>query len=438
MLKNTAETIDWFEKINNKSNKSFIQLDIVDYYPSVTEKLFDEAIRFAESFIPISNDDKHILKHARKSVLYYNNEVWEKQTGLFDVTMGAYDGAQITDLVGLLMLHKLQENIPQINFALYRDDGIGVYSKVSPSQMERIKKQIYKIFKDQGLKITIETNLPKVNFLDITMDLQSETFQPFRKPNDNPLYINTKSNHPRHIIKNLPKAINRRLSQISSNDNLFNNHKKEYQDALQNSGHKTKLKFEKENEQNKRRNNRNRNVIYYNPPFNISHKTNLGKTFLKLIDKHFPKNHILYKVINRKNVKISYSCCPNIQNIINSHNRKILNDRPQELPQKNKTCNCRQKQDCPLNNKCCTSCVIYKATINNEKTNYIGMTQGKFKDRFTQHKHTFKNKSKSNATTLSAYTWDKQINTNTDIKWNIIKKCSVYQPRNYNCDLCLT
>ena len=62
----------------------------------------------------------------------------------------------------------------------------------------------------------------------------------------------------------------------------------------------------------------------------------------------------------------------------------------------------------------------------------------KFKDRFTQHKQTFKNKSKSNATTLSAYTWDKQINTNTDIKWNIIKKCSVYHPGNYNCDLCLT
>ena len=54
------------------------------------------------------------------------------------------------------------------------------------------------------------------------------------------------------------------------------------------------------------------------------------------------------------------------------------------------------------------------------------MTQGKFKDRFTQHKHTFRNKSKSNATTLSAYTWDKQIDTNTGIKWNIIKKCPIY------------
>ena len=61
-----------------------------------------------------------------------------------------------------------------------------------------------------------------------------------------------------------------------------------------------------------------------------------------------------------------------------------------------------------------------------KKTNYVGMTQ---------QKHTIKNKYKSNATTLSAYAWDKQINTNTDIKQNIIKKCFIYQPSNYNCDL---
>ena len=36
-----------------------------------------------------------------------------------------------------------------------------------------------------------------------------------------------------------------------------------------------------------------------------------------------------------------------------------------------------------MENKCCTSCIIYKASINSEKNNYIGMTHGKFKDRFT-------------------------------------------------------
>ena len=42
---------------------------------------------------------KIFFLNARKSVLYHKNDVWEKQTGLFDITMGAFDGAQITDLV---------------------------------------------------------------------------------------------------------------------------------------------------------------------------------------------------------------------------------------------------------------------------------------------------------------------------------------------------
>ena len=39
LLKNTEETIAWFKSIENKNRKSFIQLDIVNYYPSVTEKI---------------------------------------------------------------------------------------------------------------------------------------------------------------------------------------------------------------------------------------------------------------------------------------------------------------------------------------------------------------------------------------------------------------
>ena len=48
------------------------------------------------------------------------------------------------------------------------------------------------------------------------------------------------------------------------------------------------------------------------------------KFFLSLIDKHFPPHHKLHKLFNRNNVKISYSCLPNIKSIINAHNRKVL------------------------------------------------------------------------------------------------------------------
>ena len=63
-----------------------------------------------------------------------------------------------------------------------------------------------------------------------------------------------------------------------------------------------------------------------------------------------------------------------------------------------------------------------------KKTNYIGMTQRKFKDRLTQHKHSFKNQSKRNATTLSTYTWDNQINTHLYNKMKL--SVCLYVPKN--------
>ena len=45
-------------------------------------------------------------------------------------------------------------------------------------------------------------------------------------------------------------------------------------------------------------------------------ETNIGKTFLKLIDKHFPKTNKFHKIFNKNNVKVSYSCLPNIAEMI--------------------------------------------------------------------------------------------------------------------------
>ena len=47
-----------------------------------------------------------------------------------------------------------------------------------------------------------------VNYLDITMCLESGTFKPYRKPNDTPLYVSAKSNHPPQVLKSLPVGIN--------------------------------------------------------------------------------------------------------------------------------------------------------------------------------------------------------------------------------------
>ena len=62
--------------------------------------------------------------------------------------------------------------------------------------------------------ITVEINLPRMDMLDVTFDLPSGKYWPYRKPNNEPLYIHSKSNHPPSILKHLPKNINDRLSSI--------------------------------------------------------------------------------------------------------------------------------------------------------------------------------------------------------------------------------
>ena len=85
---------------------------------------------------------------------------------------------------------------------------------------------------------------------------------------------------------------------------------------------------------------RKRKVTYFNPPYSANVKTNIGKEFLKLIQKHFNPDHNYHSLFNRSNLKVSYSCMPNIKKIIQSHNSKVLNQKEPEA----ETCNCRKKK----------------------------------------------------------------------------------------------
>ena len=43
----TGDTISWFTNLPNKNRHSFLSFDIVDYYPSISEKLLHDAISWA-------------------------------------------------------------------------------------------------------------------------------------------------------------------------------------------------------------------------------------------------------------------------------------------------------------------------------------------------------------------------------------------------------
>ena len=82
-----------------------------------------------------------------------------------------------------------------------------------------------------------------------------------------------------------------------------------------------------------------------NPPLSSNVSTNIVKSFLTILDRHFPKLNKLYKTFNRNNVKISYSFMPNFACIIFSHNEKVINSNISKPSAP--TCNCRSKTSCP-------------------------------------------------------------------------------------------
>ena len=121
--------------------------------------------------------------------------------------MRSNDGAEISKLVGLLMLSKLVHLFHDNSVGLYRDDGLGVLRDLSGPKTERLRKNVVKIFKDCGLSITSKTNLKIVDYLDVTFGLQNNSYKPYRKPDNLPVYIQKHSNHPPTILKELPKSI---------------------------------------------------------------------------------------------------------------------------------------------------------------------------------------------------------------------------------------
>ena len=136
--------------------------------------------------------------------------------------MVCYDGPEVWELVGTYILNKLKNITKKESIDLYRDDGLEIFQNIPKSEIERKKKQILKVFKDCGLSINIKCNLKLVDFLDVTFDLVSEIYKPYRKSKNKPLYINRHSNHPPNILKQLPKSIEKRISETSSNIDVFN------------------------------------------------------------------------------------------------------------------------------------------------------------------------------------------------------------------------
>ena len=214
----------------------------------------------------------------------------------------SFDRAEVCELIGLFALNTLTKKFGKENIGLYRDDGLALIKSTSGRLADKAKKDLRAQFLQFDLKITAEVNHQLVNFLDVTFNLKDGSYSPYRKPDNNLLYIDTRSNHPPSITKHLSASINRRISSLPSSKLAFEFDlvANIYEAALHKSNYNGKLEYSPDNPPTTitQKRKRQRNIIWFNPPF-------------------------------------SYSCMENVKSSISRHNKRgLARDEPIESPSK--------------------------------------------------------------------------------------------------------
>ena len=88
--------------------------------------------------------------------------------------MGSYDEAEVCKLVGIYLLSKLTHLVGTKNFGLYWDKGLAVIHKDNGRIMDKLRREVVELFKSDRISITIDKNLIKADFLDVSFNLEMD------------------------------------------------------------------------------------------------------------------------------------------------------------------------------------------------------------------------------------------------------------------------
>ena len=121
--------------------------------------------------------------------------------------------------------------------------------------------------------------------MDVTLNLNDGSFRPCHKPDDIIQYINKEFIHPPNLNKHLPASIEKRLSNNSFHEKIFQKSAIYYEDTLNRAGYIDKAACHAPNASNQENKNKNpqRNVIWFNVRRSKSVTTRIGQSFLYII-----------------------------------------------------------------------------------------------------------------------------------------------------------
>ena len=118
--------------------------------------------------------------------------------------------------------------------------------------------------------------------------------------------------------------------------------------------------------------------------------------------------------------------------IYKGHNSKTTSTTCSQLT----LCNCRVKEECPMDGKCQTMDAVYDCCVISlePRKKYFGLAEGKWNKRYYNHKESFNLKRYSHETTLLSYVW--YVKETLDVTPNL--KCATpYSNISKKCILCL-
>ena len=69
LWRNSYDTIEWFRKLKNKSKATFMQFDIIDFYPSISKNILIDSINYTQKYVDITKEQYDIILASRKTVL---------------------------------------------------------------------------------------------------------------------------------------------------------------------------------------------------------------------------------------------------------------------------------------------------------------------------------------------------------------------------------
>ena len=323
-------------------------------------------------------------------------------------------------------------------FGLYRDDGMAAV-RGGAQEVERWSKKLFSLFSDLGLKITVEGGKKTVDFLDVVFNLEDASHCPFVKPNTTTNYVSVESNHPKTILKTLPRSVSKRLSTNSSSKEQFEHHTGHFKEAMRRAGHSEELDYIEEDEPSKTK--RKRNVMYFNPPWSANISTNIVGKFLTLVRKHFSVGSPLYHLFNPKKLKASYSTVPNMKRLISGHNKRVIRKAEGRDDPPSYGCNCDDGvNNCPLGGECKTPSLVYKADIDMGEGNkvYIGQTANTFKARYQLHNSDTNCGRKRTGLTKYILEQEKKGRVCQELKWSKISDAKPRSKGDKICSLCNT